>query len=362
MQEKSDTLSTVGLSISEDSTFKGLEVEQKIKELIALTGADPDSLEGELIGQIINTSLKIPQDKFDRGQLKLMTRSFKEMRYAYRVFNQYLTGKCVSIFGSARTPQEHPDYQAAKAFGAAMAAKGWLCMTGAADGIMRAGLEGASKASSFGLSIRLPFENTNHTVLLGDPKLINFRYFFTRKLMFLSHSDAIAAFPGGVGTQDELFEVLTLMQTGRSNIVPIVLLEGEDETYWEEWEHYLKKNLLAKGFISLEDQNFYYRAPTVEDAVRHIQRFYSRYHSSRYVKDVLVMRLSNPLTSDQIAILNKEFYLLVKNGEIYATDSLSEENDHLNLPRIAFEHNHRHFGLLRAMIDRINSFEYSPLD
>lgn len=355
MLNKSDTPST-DLSLSREPLFNESQIEKKIKELITLTGADPDSLEGELVGQIINTSLKIPQDKFNMGQLKLMTRSFKEMRYAYRVFNQYLSGKCVSIFGSARTPEEHPDYQVAKAFGAAMAAKGWLCMTGAADGIMRAGLEGASKESSFGLSIRLPFENTNHTVLLGDPKLINFRYFFTRKLMFLSHSDAIAAFPGGVGTQDELFEVLTLMQTGRSNIVPVVLLGGEDETYWQEWEHYLQKNLLTKGFISVEDQNFYYRSPTVQDALDHILRFYSRYHSNRYVKDLLVMRLSNPLTSDQISVLNHEFHLLIKSGGIYATAPLPEEDDHLNLPRIAFEHNRKHFGLLRAMIDRINSF------
>lgn len=353
--EKSETTS-LNLPLSQEPFPSESEVEQKIKELITLSGANPDSLEGELIGQIIHTSLKIPQDKFDMGQLKLMTRSFKEMRYAYRVFNQYLTGKCVSIFGSARTPEEHPDYQAAKAFGAAMAAKGWLCITGAADGIMRAGLEGASKEASFGLSIRLPFENTNHTVLLGDPKLINFRYFFTRKLMFLSHSDAIAAFPGGVGTQDELFEVLTLMQTGRSNIVPVVLLGGEDETYWQEWEHYLQHNLLEKGFISREDQHFYYRAPSVLAAVDHIMRFYSRYHSNRYVKDLLVIRLSNPLNSDQIAALNREFHLLVKQGDIYATAPLPEEDDHLNLPRIAFEHNHKHFGLLRAMIDRINSF------
>lgn len=333
------------------------EIEQKIKELIALVGTDPQSLEADLIGQMINTSLRMAQDKFDMGQLKLMTRSFKEIRYAYRIFNEYRRGhRSISIFGSARTPPSHPDYQAAKAFSTAIAAKGWVCMTGAADGIMRAGLEGAPKERSFGLSIRLPFENANHTLLAGDPKLINFRYFFTRKLMFLSHSDAIAAFPGGVGTQDELFEALTLMQTGRSNIVPLVLLGGEHETYWQAWEHYLQNNLLAKGFISAEDQNLYYRAPSVQEAVDHIQQFYYRYHSSRYVKDVLVIRLRTSLNSHQIVSLNTEFKPLIKQGEIYATTPLPDEDDHLDLPRIAFEHNHKHFGLLRAMIDRINAF------
>jgi uncharacterized protein (TIGR00730 family) len=340
-----------------DPSQSSSEIEQKIKELIALVGTDPQSPEADLLGQIISISLRMTQENFDRGQLKLMTRSFKEMRYAYRVFNEYRRGhRSVCIFGSARTLPSHPDYQAAKAFSAAMAAKGWVCMTGAADGIMRAGLEGAPRERSFGLSIRLPFENTNHTILAGDPKLINFRYFFTRKLMFLSHSNAIAAFPGGVGTQDELFEVLTLMQTGRSNIVPLVLLAGEHETYWQAWEHYLQNNLLAKGFINAEDQNLYYRAPSVQEAVDHIQQFYYRYHSSRYVKDILVIRLQTPLASHQIASLNAEFKSLIKQGEIYATNPAPNEDDHLELPRIAFEHNRKQFGLLRAMIDRINAF------
>ncbi len=333
-----------------------LEITQKIQELIALVGADVNSPEANLVNQMIYTSLRMVNEQFDLGQLKLLTRSLKEMRYAYRIFNQHRLGRCVSIFGSARTPESHPDYQAAKAFSSAIAAQGWICMTGAADGIMRAGLEGAQKNSSFGLSIRLPFENTSHTLLAGDPKLINFRYFFTRKLMFLSHSDAVVAFPGGVGTQDELFEVLTLMQTGRSNIVPLVLLEGQNGHYWEAWEHYVQNNLLSNGWISTEDQNLYYRAPGVQEAVDHIQQFYRRYHSNRYIKDTMVIRLLTPLTPEQLALLNEEFKLLIKEGNIYATNALSVEHDHLDLPRIAFEHNHKHFGLLRALIDRINSF------
>lgn len=332
------------------------EIVQKIRELIALTGADPQSPQSELVSQMVVTSLRMANEKFGMGQLKLMSKAFKEMRYAYQIFNRHLMGRCVSIFGSARTPQGHPDYQAAKAFGAAMKDKGWLCMTGAAQGIMRAGLEGGGKDSSFGLSIRLPFESTQETILAGDPKLINFRYFFSRKLMFLSHSDAIVAFPGGVGTQDELFESLTLMQTGRSNIVPIVLLGGDRENYWQAWEHYVQNHLLASGYISSEDQFFYYRAPEVEKAVDHIMQFYRRYHSNRYVKDRLVIRLLTPLNPSQIAILNSEFHSLVKEGSIQTTSALPEESDHLDLPRIVFTHNHQFFGLLRAMIDRINGF------
>jgi uncharacterized protein (TIGR00730 family) len=332
------------------------EVMQKIQELLVQTGADPQSMAADLIGQLIYSSLKMTGEGYDLGQLKLMTRAFKEMRYAYSVFNKHPLGMLVSIFGSARTPEEHPDFQTAIKFSQAISSKGWVCMTGAADGIMRAGLEGAPKESSFGLSIRLPFENTSHTLLAGDPKLINFRYFFTRKLMFLSQSEAFAAFPGGVGTQDELFEVITLMQTGRSNIVPVILLEGEKGTYWETWMDYIHKNLLERGWISLEDLNFFYRAADVSDGVDHILQFYKRYHSSRYVKDTLVIRMKTPLNENQVNQLTSEFQPLIQSGAIYSTIPLPEENDHLELPRIAFEHNRKHFGLLRALIDRINAF------
>lgn len=332
------------------------EMMEKIKELVAFTGVDPQSLAADLVSQIIYSSLKMLNTDYDLGQLKLMTRAFKEMRYAYQVFNEHRKGRCVSIFGSARTPEDHPDFQIAKAFSLAISSKGWTCMTGAADGIMRAGLEGAQKDGSFGLSIRLPFENTTHTLLAGDPRLINFRYFFTRKLMFLSHSDAVAAFPGGVGTQDELFEVLTLMQTGKANIIPVILLEGEGGNYWKAWEDYVHYNLLNTGWISSHDLHFYYRAPNVQQAVDHIEQFYRRYHSSRYVKDTLVIRLLTPLSVEQIALLNEEFHALVKQGYIYPTAPLEEEKDHLTLPRIAFEHNRKGFGLLRALIDRVNAF------
>ena len=237
-----------------------------------------------------------------------------------------------------------------------MAAKGWMCMTGAANGIMKAGLEGIEKKSSFGLSIKLPFETTANTLIEGDPKLISFRYFFTRKLMFVSHSDAFAAFPGGVGTLDELFEVLTLIQTGRSNIMPVVLVEGEYGIYWKHWENYIKKHLLANGWISAEDVNLYYIAQSPEDAVHHIQQFYKNYHSSRYVKEKLVIRTNYLLSEEQLGELNEKYSRLIASGKIERTSPKEDETDHLHLPRIQFHHNRNHLGTLRAMIDQINNY------
>lgn len=327
-----------------------------IKELIKLLGVDSESFDANLTLQMIQTSLKFLRDNHDISQLKLVTRALKEIRYAYSIFNKYSRSPCISIFGSARTPENHPDYQAAKEFSHIMASHDWSCITGAADGIMKAGHEGSSEEDAFGLSIKLPFETPLNSIIAGNPKLITFRYFFTRKLMFLSHSDAVAAFPGGFGTLDELFEVLTLMQTGKTNIIPLVLLEGHTGSYWKDWEKYVNEHLLENGWISPEDHKFYYMAASPEDAFSHIKHFYKVYHSNRYVKDDLVMRLKKPLNAKQIKELNSKFHLLCNEGDIHACGHYPEENDHLDLPRIAFKHTRKHFGLVRALIDQLNSY------
>lgn len=329
---------------------------QSIHGLLEKCGGDPSSFNGDLTIQMIQTILKLMRDKHDSGQMKLITRALKEMRYAYKVFNQYPSTHRISIFGSARTPETHPDYLAAKAFSINMAKLGWMCITGAADGIMKAGLEGAEKASIFGLSIRLPFEIPTNIFIEGDPKLMMFHYFFTRKLMFLSHSDAVAVFPGGFGTLDELFEVLTLMHNGKCSIIPTVLVEGTDGIYWAHWKQYIETHLLANGWISPADVHLYYFASSPEDAQQHIQQFYKRYHSSRYVKDILVLRLLSPLTEEQIEILNEKFPQLIRTGKITTSSALPPETDHLELPRLIFHHTRKDFGLLRVMIDTINSF------
>jgi len=332
-------------------------IHAKINELISFAGADPSTFESDLAHQIIETAIKLVREHVDTGELKLMTRSLKEMRYAFSVFDKFPVSKRVAIFGSARTPEKHPDYIAAKTFAEAMAKEGWACLTGGAEGIMQAGIEGAQKQASFGLSIRLPSEAPTQSLLHGDPKLIVFRYFFTRKLMFLSHANAIAAFPGGFGTMDELFEALTLMQTGKSNIIPIVLMEGPDSNYWSEWLAYVKQQLFQSGWTSAEDFRFFALFKDTQKAVDHILHFYRRYHSSRYVKDTFVIRMKTPLSDSQLAQLNEEFSILLAEGKFYLTDPLSDEEDHLNLPRLAFKHNHSHLGTLRALIDRINDLE-----
>lgn len=342
----------VGVNVNNDP-----KVFQSITDLIHLCVGDKCSeLEIDLTRQLIQTSLKLITEGHDIGQLKLMSRALKEMRYAYRIFNQYSGVHRVSIFGSARTPEDHPDYIAARAFSQGMADMGWMCITGAANGIMKAGLEGSKKESSFGLSIRLPFESGSNTVIEGDPKLIIFRYFFTRKLMFLSHSEAVAVFPGGFGTQDELFEVLTLIQTGKTNVMPVVLIEGAMGNYWQHWEHYVHKRLLNSHWISEEDQNLYYLAPTVEAAVEHVKQFYKRFHSYRYVKNKLIIRLKSPITEEQLDLLNDKYSTLVLDGRMEQCKMFPEENQLPELPRLVFEHTRKHIGLLRALIDQINAF------
>lgn len=342
------------LPISVD--YQDERILKTIRELISLCGGSADSFEGGVTVQLIETSLKLMNDKLDGGQLKLMNRALKEMRYAYRIFNRYGNVRRISIFGSARTPEDHPDYLAAKAFSIAISDHGWMCITGAANGIMKAGLEGSKKQGSFGLSIRLPFEVPTNPWIEGDPKLIMFRYFFTRKLMFISHSDAIAVFPGGFGTLDELFEVLTLLHTGKGNIVPLVLVEGHGGSYWDHWSDYIEKQLLSNGWISPEDPKLYYIASSAEDAIEHIQQFYKRYHSSRYVKDALVLRLQSALTEEQLEFLNDKFGCLVQSGKMTMRGAYPEETDYLELPRLTFQHTRKQFGLLRQLIDQINAF------
>lgn len=329
---------------------------KSIQELIQTFGGAPDSFESELVMQLIQTSLRLLTEGHDLGQLKLITRALKELRYAYHIFNQYPNIQRVSIFGSARTPEDHPDYAVAKQFSKMMAESGWFCITGGANGIMRAGLEGheAEKESGFGLSIRLPFEDSTQSIINGDRKLIHFRYYFTRKLMFMSHAHAVAAFPGGFGTMDELFEVLTLMQTGKSHILPVVLLEGENGGYWKGWVEFVKKQFLGNGWISPDDENFFYQAPSVEQGVAHIHQFYNRYHSSRFVRDDLVIRLKTPLSQQTVEELNRKYKKLIQSGEMRQCSALPEEKEFAELPRLCFHYTRHNMGLLRALIDDIN--------
>ncbi|MEM7621938.1 MAG: LOG family protein [Planctomycetota bacterium] len=338
------------------------DIQRSIDDLIVrVSGGDGSDTDRKLVRDLVTAALKLIPDGRDTGELKLITTSTKELRYAFRVFGEYPEPRKVSIFGSARTPPGHPDYDLAVEFGREVAESGWMVITGAGGGIMQAGHEGPGRDNSFGVAIRLPFEQETNEVIRNDEKLVNFRYFFTRKVTFLSQSDAIVCFPGGFGTLDEAFEALTLIQTGKAGLVPVVLLEGAgdaanpaDETFWGGFDSYLREQLLARGMIHAEDLDLFYRAESSADAVSHITRFYSTYHSFRYVRDDLILRLRRPLPSGAADALTDEFPSLLASGRIRETEPFPQEHHEMDLPRITFTHTRRDFGVLRKMIDRIN--------
>lgn len=312
------------------------------------------TFEARMIRELMQAALKLIPDGRDSGEIKLLASAFKELRYAYRVFGRYKEPHKVTIFGSARTPKEHPDYTAAVEFGRLMAQAGWMSITGAGLGIMEAGHVGPGRGGSFGVAIRLPFETSFNPVIEGDEKLIEFRYFFTRKLMFVSQAEAVALFPGGFGTMDEAFETLTLVQTGKSTPMPIVLVEGAGHDYWQKWLDWMNDQLLGRGWISPEDPSLMYLAKDPHDAAQHLLRFYRVYHSSRYVRDDLVIRMHHAISKDAVAKLEHDFSSIIRSGGMRLSGPLEGEEDALDKPRLVFRHNRSRYGVLRRLIDAIN--------
>lgn len=309
------------------------------------------------VNEIKTTADKLLTDGASRGDVKLISTALKELRYAFKVFARYRHARKVTVFGSARTQPEHPAYQQAVLFGQRMAECGWLVITGAAAGIMEAGHVGAGREMSIGLNIILPFETGANSIIAGDPKLMNLKYFFTRKLLFLKESDAIVLFPGGFGTLDEGFEVLTLIQTGKSHLIPVVLLDEPGGTYWQHFMRFIHDQLLERGYISPEDLAFIKVTDSVEAAVCEITQFYRVYHSMRYIRKDLVLRLNRPLTQATLDRLNLEFAGLAK-GPFVQTDAhpVEANESHIrHLPRLRFCFNRRNFGRLRQLIDAINA-------
>lgn len=313
--------------------------------------------DGDLVGEIVANALKLLRDQTNRGDVKLIDKSFKELRYALKIFAPYRDVRKVSIFGSARTSEAAPEYAQAAEFGRSMAQAGWMVITGAGGGIMAAGHGGAGAEPSFGLAIRLPFEQATNAFIAHDPKLINFKYFFTRKLMFLRSSHAIALFPGGFGTMDEGFEALTLVQTGKSVPIPIVLIDYPGGNYWATWEDYVNKQLLGRGLISADDRRLYKITTSVEEAVREVRHFYDNFHSLRYARDELILRLQRAPSPTQLAEISEQFAGITLRGGFRVTEALSVERDEpalAHLPRLVFSFNRRDHGKLRMLIDRLN--------
>jgi len=320
--------------------------------------------DGDLVGEIVANALKLLRDQTNRGDVKLIDKSFKELRYALKIFAPYRDVRKVSIFGSARTAESAPEYEQAAEFGRAMAAAGWMVITGAGGGIMAAGHGGAGASPSFGLAIRLPFEQATNAFIAHDPKLINFKYFFTRKLMFVRSSHAIALFPGGFGTLDEGFEVLTLVQTGKSVPIPIVFIDRPGGDYWATWEDYVNKQLLGRGLISPADRRLYKITTSVEEAVREVRHFYRNYHSLRYARDELILRLQSRPTDPELAEISEKFADLASRGSFRVSDALPVERDEpalAHLPRLVFTFNRREHGKLRILIDHLNDLALENL-
>ncbi len=315
-----------------------------------LSGPNQDLYEDMLI-----TLTRLNRDEAVRGDVKILAKALGELRYAFKVFAPYAHVRKISIFGSSRTPEGHPDYETAVRFARRMSEVGWMVITGAGDGIMKAGHGGAGREASFGVAIRLPFEQKTNTVIADDEKLVNFRYFFARKLMFMKEASAVALFPGGFGTQDEGFEALTLVQTGKAPLIPIVMVERPGGTYWLQWRAYVAAELLRTGMISEQDMHLFRITDDVEAAVQEVVQFYRLYHSMRYVGDDLVLRLNRPVSAETLARVNAEFADILTAGRIEQSGPLREEGDEWpDKARIVLRFDRKSTGRLRQCVDVLN--------
>ncbi len=311
----------------------------------------------DLIRSMLVTALKMDDADLDRLDLKIAAQALAELLNSGQIFAPHRHRSKVTVFGSARTAPDHPDYLLAAEFGRVMAERGWMSITGAGPGIMEAGIVGAGLENSMGVGIVLPFEAKPAPIIDGDPKLAMYKYFFTRKLAFVMEADAFALFPGGFGTLDEGFELLTLIQTGKAQPAPIVLLDHEDSPYWSRWTEFVEAALGATGKISAEDLDLVFHTHDAEAAADHICRFFSAYHSVRFVGKRLVIRLRHELDAGAIETLNREFDDIVVNGVVEAIEPTRAEqrtDDHLELPRLGFEFDNKSYARLIAMIRRIN--------
>jgi uncharacterized protein (TIGR00730 family) len=327
------------------------------RDLIARIGALEDAPNADLLRGLLTTVLRLCEQRTERRDLKMAHLALKEAATALEVFGAYRHTPKVAVFGSARTKEDDPTYEMAVEFGRAMAGHGYMVLTGAGGGIMEAANRGAGTDSSFGLNIELPFEQGANRFVEGDPKLIPFRFFFTRKLFFLKETRALALFPGGFGTLDEGFEALTLIQTGKSTPLPIVLMERPGTGYWEEWREYITDHLLARGLIHKNDLTLFRICHTVEEGVAEIMGFFRLFHSAFRTREGVSIWLWRPLEAQELAYLNDTFADMMGGRRISVAyrpgHQLSDaEPDALSCIDVPMDH--RFQGRLRQMIDVIN--------
>ena len=336
------------------TTFGDGAVDRLITELVAAVGSDAND---DLIRRMIVTVLDMDESNVDRLELKIASQSLAEMLNGYNVFAQHPDRAKVTVFGSARTKPGTPDYELASEFGRLMVSDDWMIISGAGPGIMQAAIEGAGVEHSYGVNIMLPFEQQAAEIIEGDLKLATFKYFFTRKLFFVKEADAFVLFPGGFGTLDESFELLTLIQTGKTFPAPVVLIDHPGSTYWDGWKQFVTQELAESGMVSDRDSALYLHTHDPLEAAEYIRGFYSSYHSLRYVGKKLVMRLCSPLPDSAYPLLNEEFADIVTDGEIEptsATEAELRDDDAPGLARLCFRFDNRSFARLIEMIHRIN--------
>lgn len=332
------------------------EIDRLIDELIRKAGRIHQPA---LVREMIIAALKAGQETDYPADLKMLNSTIKEMRYTNKVFAPYRQRKKVTIFGSARTDPHEAIYQKCLRFSRRLAELGYMIITGGGAGIMQAGNEGAGSKNSFAANIRLPFEQAPNPVMMRNPRLITYKYFFNRKVAFVKESAAIAVFPGGFGTLDEAMEVFTLIQTGKTAPKPLVLIDDESG-YWDMLFEFIKNAMLVRGLISAEDFAIFTITRSEEEAIRVIEDFYRNFHSLRFIDGKLIIRLNKEITQQDIDILENEFPdLHLPAKRITQSGPLPEEADEpdlLALPRLAMHINHLHYGLLMAFIGRINTF------
>ena len=329
------------------------ELDARLRELVADHFSGPDR---RYLRRLAASALGLGVDRAERVDLKLASAALEEMRRAFRLFTPHRHTRKATVFGSARTPPEEPDYGRAVAYGRLMAESGWMVVTGAGSGIMGAAHEGAGREMSFGVNIQLPFEQHANETVRDDPKLLEFRYFFTRKLFLLKESSAIVLFPGGFGTLDECFEVLTLLQTGKQTPLPVVMVERPEHGYFRALAEFLESRVLGAGLISPADRSLFRIVGSPEEARDEVLAFYRVYHSSRYVDEQLFFRLERELSTKEIESLNDRFSDIVKRGRIEAARPLAEdEGTELHRPgALRMDFDRRSFGRLRQLVDAVN--------
>jgi uncharacterized protein (TIGR00730 family) len=330
------------------------DIEGQVAEWLRSQSSNGDEA---MIGEMLRTVLRLAVDQTSRGDLKILTRALKELRYAFKVFAPYSAVRKVSIFGSTHIREDDPYYALARDLSARLAQEGFMVITGAGPGIMQAGHEGAGRDKSFGVNIRLPAVQRANRFIDADAKLMSFHFFFTRKLMFVKEADAVVIFPGGFGTHDELTEALTLAQTGKSQIVPIVLVDLPGRVYWKQWEQFLREAMLTRGYITGQEFSFFRIVDNIEAAIGEIETFYRNFHSYRFVKRDLIIRLNHPPAPGLVERLNHNFTDILTGGEITETEALADEaNDPgtVGLHRLRVPFAREQFARLRQMIDVIN--------